>query len=163
MEFQRKNRVWILVAHESGARIFLREKPGSSLELLEQIEHPIGRAKNGQLQSDRAGREEGWGSSAQHYGMSQQVSATEKNALDFARELSSRLDQGLDQSRFDYLILVAGAKLLGLIQGVLSPRTAKKVIATESKNLSWIQSQGVPKHLVLLLENWDRQHGLISA
>ena len=47
---------WIVVAHEAGARFFENHGRGTGLELVEEIEHPDGRARDRDMASDRPGR-----------------------------------------------------------------------------------------------------------
>jgi len=47
---------WIVVAHEAGARFFENRGRGTGLELIEEVEHPEGRARDRDMASDRPGR-----------------------------------------------------------------------------------------------------------
>ena len=47
---------WIVVAHEAGARFFENDGRGTGLELVEEIEHADGRARDRDMASDRPGR-----------------------------------------------------------------------------------------------------------
>ncbi|MGB8330033.1 MAG: host attachment protein, partial [Polyangiales bacterium] len=47
---------WILVAHDAGARLFENRGRGKGLELIEMIDHPEGRERNRDVDSDRPGR-----------------------------------------------------------------------------------------------------------
>jgi protein required for attachment to host cells len=163
MEIHRLGPVWILVAHESGARIFSRLNPAADLELLEVIDHPIGRAKEQEMKSDRPGREEGWGPSAARYSFGKHVSATDKNAIDFAHDLAARLDKERDLNTFDRLILVAGPRFLGMLRQALPEQTAQRIVKTLDQNLGNIGDREIPKHLAPLLSELDRTAGLRQA
>jgi len=152
--------VWILVAHESGARIFNRWNPQSGLELIERIEHPIGRAKAGELLSDKPGSDEEWGSSGGKHSFGERLGPTDKNAIDFARELAKALDKARDRNQFDYLILVAGPRFLGMLRQLLPARTADRVVATLDQNLGTMEDREIPHHIHPLLEDFDRTKGL---
>lgn len=156
-------RMWIVVAHESGYRIFSRLGPRSRLELVEKVDHPIGRAKNGELKSDAPGSDEGWGPSGNHHRFDKRISPTEKNAIDFAKEIAVALDKFRDLNRFEYLVLVAGSKFLGEIQKHLPKPTVEKVVVRVNQNLGTIGDQEVPSHLTDILEDFDRSEGLKSA
>ena len=49
-------KTWILVAHEAGARLFANDGIGNGLALVESIDHPEGRARDRDIDSDRPGR-----------------------------------------------------------------------------------------------------------
>jgi protein required for attachment to host cells len=155
--------VWILVAHESGARIFSRLNHQSPLRLVETIANPIGRAKNQEIVSDKPGREEDWGPSANRHGFGSHIMPVEKNALDFARALAERLDKARDLNYFDHLILVAGPKMLGLIRRGLPLSTANRVVATLSQNLGKFENREISEHLTPVLDEFDRTQGLKSV
>jgi hypothetical protein len=41
------DKTWIVRAHQAGARVFENQGPGKALELLDEIDHPQGRARDG--------------------------------------------------------------------------------------------------------------------
>ena len=47
---------WILVAHRGGGRLFENSGPGTGLRLIQTIDHPQGRLKSGEINSDKPGR-----------------------------------------------------------------------------------------------------------
>lgn len=162
-QINRLGPIWILVAHESGARIFNRWNQQADLELIEVIDHPIGRAKSRELVSDKPGSEEDWGSSASKHGFGQKTLPTEKNALDFARELAQKLEKARDLNQYDYLVLVAGPKFLGMLRQVMSSQTSERVVATLDQNLGNSGDREIPRHINQLLADFDRTKGLRRA
>lgn len=163
MEVNRLGPVWILVAHESGARIFGRLNHREPIELLEKIDHPIGRAKTHNLVSDRQGREGEFAPSAGRHAVGDHTDPTQKNALDFARNLARAIDVARDLNRFEYLVLVAGPQFLGTLRQELSTGTAQRVIGSLPRNLGNIQDSEVPGHIMTVLEDFDRTAGLRPA
>jgi protein required for attachment to host cells len=163
MDFHLSSSVWILVAHESGARIFGRRNPKAQIELLKRIEHPIGRAKIHDLVSDRAGRDREFSPSAGRHAVADKTDPTERNAEDFARTLARAIDIARDLNRFDSLVIVAGPRFLGLLRKSLSTATLERVGGSLTQNLGNIDDREIPKHLREFLEEFDRTAGLRSA
>jgi len=140
------NTTWILVAHRSGARLFENFGPGKGLKLVEDVPHPEGRLKNGEIDSDRPGRAFDKFGGARH-GMSTEQEPTERIAQRFAKELSEKLVKGRVQNRYTKLVLVAEPRFLGELRNSLDSPTTALVSATLGKDLGGITIHDLPKHL----------------
>jgi len=137
---------WILVAHRSGARLFDAPGPGKGLTLIEQMENPEGRLKNGQIDSDRPGRAFDSFGGARH-AMSTEQQPTSHVAQRFAKVLGDRLSTGRLQHRFTKLALVAEPRFLGELRSSLDSPTAAMVSATLDKDLGGVADRDLPGHL----------------
>jgi protein required for attachment to host cells len=140
---------WVLVAHRSGARLFENAGRGKGLSLVQDLPHPEGRLKSGEINSDRPGRSysssSGGGGMARHgFGKDD---ATVEVAAHFARELAGLLDRGRTEKRFDQLVLVAEPSFLGNLRASLTTPTAAAVSATLDKDLGQVSEHDLPKHL----------------
>ncbi len=140
---------WVLVAHRGGARLFENAGRGKGLALVQDLPHPEGRMKSGEINSDRPGRSysnsSGGGGFARHgFGRDD---ATVEVAAQFARDLAGVLDRGRNDKRFDKLILVAEPSFLGNLRASLSAPTAAAVAATLDKDLAQVSEHDLPKHL----------------
>ena len=140
------NNTWILVAHRGGARLFESRGPGKGLNLLHDIPHPEDRLKNKDIGADKPGR------SFDSRGQSRHSLATEQEptahvAEQFAKHLSSLLDDGRNQQRYAKLVLVAEPRFLGSLRAALSSPTAALVTATLGKDLGGIEPHHIPGHL----------------
>jgi protein required for attachment to host cells len=154
------NPIWVLVVHESGARIFSRTKHGEPLVLVETIDHPVGRLKNSEIYQDRSGSNEEWGPSAQKHGYQKHLDAVEKNALDFAHDLAGRMNQASSLNRFAGFMIVAGPKMQGLLRGALSRQLELCLVGTVVQNLGKSDIRDVKTHIEPFLEDYDRTAGL---
>jgi protein required for attachment to host cells len=152
--------IWILVAHESGARIFKRTSRLKTLELIEAIDHPVGRLKNSEIYQDRSGSDEEWGPSAQKHGFQKQLQPVEKNALDFAKHLVGIVDHAYSLNRFAGFVIVAGPQMLGLIRSKLTTQLLHCLVGSVNQNLGNIETREVPKHVDSFLADYDRTAGL---
>jgi len=125
---------YIVVARRSGAVILSSRGPGTSMNLVADIDHPRGRLKAGDLETDRPGRAFDRAAQGRH-DYSPEESATDREEHDFALQLADQLDQHRNSGAFEQLVLVAGPKLLGKLRHALSAPTRKLVSAELDKDL----------------------------
>ena len=139
---------WILVAHDAGARIFDNHGPGKGIGLVEQIDHPDGRARDGELESDRPGRSFRKNSGdPRRASMSRSEGPHERVVADFARELAGKLQQARVGHTFERLVLVAPPKFLGLLRAALDGPTAALVVGSLDKDLAMSSEDVLVSHL----------------
>ena len=141
---------WVLVAHRSGARLFENRGPGKGLELLQTLEHPAGKLKNREIDSDKHGRSFDRRGGGRHAYTTEQEPTTHI-AEQFAKQLASLLDEGRTQQRYAQLILVAEPRFLGILRSALPAPTAAMVSATLDKDLGSADPRELPKHLEHLI------------
>lgn len=139
-------KTWILVAHRSGARLFENRGPGKGIELLQTLEHPAGKLKNHEIDSDKHGRSFDRRGTGRHAYSSEQEPTTHV-AEQFAKQLAALLEDGRVQSRYHRLVLVAEPRFLGILRAELSAPTSALVTATLDKDLGGIEARDLPKHL----------------
>lgn len=139
-------KTWILVAHRSGARLFENRGPGKGLDLVQSVEHPAGKLKNKEINSDKHGR------SFDRRGRGRHAYSTEQDAVNhvaeqFAKQLSGMLEEGRTHQRYAHVVLVAEPRFLGNLRAALSPQSAAMVRATLDKDLGSIEARDLPRHL----------------
>ena len=128
---------WIVVAHDAGARVFETHGRGTGLALVEEIEHPEGRARDRDMASDRPGRAFRKNSGDPgRASMSQSEGPHDRAVSDFARALAEKLKDARTQNRYWRLVLVAPPRFLGLLRSSLDGPTAKLVTASLDKDLA---------------------------
>lgn len=128
---------WILVAHQAGARVFANHGPGAGLELCEEIEHPEGRERDGEIDTDRPGRSFRKNSGdPSRAAMSRSEGPHDRAVAGFARDLAERLQRGRTQNHFERLVLVAPPKFLGLLRASLDGPTQQLVVGSLDKDLA---------------------------
>jgi len=139
-------KTWILVAHRSGARLFENRGPGKGLALVQSLEHPAGKLKNHEIDSDKHGRSFDRRGAGRHAYTAEQEPTTHV-AEQFARQLAALLEDGRNRQRYAQLVLVAEPRFLGLLRPALSASTAALVQATLDKDLGGVEARDLPKHL----------------
>ena len=140
------NNTWILVAHRGGARLFENKGPGKGMNLLHDIPHPEGRLKNKDIGVDKPGRSFDSHGQSRH-SLSKEQDPTTHVAEQFAKQLSTLLDDGRSHQRYAKLVLVAEPRFLGNLRAALSSPTAALVTATVDKDLGGVEPHNIPKHL----------------
>ncbi len=136
---------WIMVASRDEVRIFSRMGRGQ-IKLERDIGNPLGRLKNQDLESDKAGAPNDnriWGRPA----YSSEESAKERALKDFYREVCDQIDHALSTHQFERLILIAEPRLLGYIRGILSKNVQRAVCQTIPKDLSAERDQEIESRL----------------
>ena len=149
---------WILAADRAQARLYRLHGRGKPLSLIEQFEHPEGRAHEGDLVTDSgaAVMQSGGliaavgaiavsvavtiivmqsGGQGQRRDTEPEVSATEHEAQVFAGQLAQRLSRGRVERAFESLVLIAPPAFLGVLRKALDRDTRRCVKHEIDKNL----------------------------
>jgi len=141
-------KTWILVGHEAGARVFENRGPGKGLELVETIEHPEGRLRDRDIDSDRPGRSFRKDSGdPRRSAMSRGEGPHDRVIADFARALADKLQHGRVENQYERLVLVAPPGFLGLLRASLDGPTAELVVGSIDKDLATRKESELIKHL----------------
>lgn len=115
------NKDWIVVADRTRCRIFEQAKRNGPLEELADLVAPATRLKNQDINADRHGRAFDSAGQGRH-AMGSSVEPVEQEAIRFAKEVVTRLDEGRQNGRFSRLYLIAEPRFLGhLRQGFGRP------------------------------------------
>jgi len=137
---------WVLVAENSRARLFEMDSPRGALRELETLAHPEGRQKAGDIDSDRPGRAFDSRGEGRH-AMVRSVDPKEQGAMDFARRIAERLEQGRTGGAFDGLVLVAPPAFLGLLRKCFAEPLRKKVVREINKDLVHLGAEAIERHV----------------
>lgn len=130
------------MAHRSGARVLESHGPTSALKVIQELDHPEGRLKAQEINTDRPGQSHQSSLHSPHPQASEQT-ATDRVADEFARELAGMLDEGRVHNRFSRLVLVAGPRFLGKLRDALPHATESLVVASVDKNVADAEPQAV--------------------
>jgi protein required for attachment to host cells len=125
---------WVVVADTSRARIFSAEKPASTLIEIQTMAHPEARLHQGDLVSDKPGRDRSAG--VRSHDMGHETDAKEEEAVRFAATVCEALECGRTNGRFNKLYIVAAPAFLGLMRKQQSSSLQKMIGAEVSKNMA---------------------------
>jgi protein required for attachment to host cells len=139
------NDFWILVASRSEAKFYARNR-GGKLRLVEKVDHPSGRLKDRDFNTDKPGRSFESGAVGRH-SLSGHDTPHDRHAASFARTLAEMLREGRNAHRYAQCVLVAEPRFLGMLRDALDDVTAKTVIAQVPKELTAPGSGNLTAHL----------------
>ena len=125
---------WIVVADASRARFFAVDRPAGPLSEIETLSNPHARLHEGDLVSDRGGRDRNGGGSL--HGLKSGSSTKDELASRFAGEVCEHLEQGRRRGAFDKLYVVGAPTFLGLIRKHQSAKLRGLVGDEISKDLT---------------------------
>ena len=140
-------KIWILAADNSRARLFALHVPGKTPELIEEFDNPQGRAHNRDLVTDGDGRNFGRGDRHQGSTAPPGESAVEHEVELFAKRLAAHLEKARVEQRFDTVRLVAAPKFLGLLRQNLSKEVEKLVDESMAKDVAWFNDNALAEYL----------------
>lgn len=127
---------WIVVADAAVARFLARPSPDADLQEVEQLTDSAAHASNAALRRDAFGRRAGddlrmGGNATSSAGLDQE----HLESIGFARRVAARLDEALQQGRYDELRIACDPRFLGQLRRELSPQVAATVKEDIDKDL----------------------------
>ena len=138
---------WIVVAESSRARIFTMEGALAPLRELEGLSHPEARLPGRELKSDRSARVFRGRGQENHPG-EPNVEPKQQEAIQFARQISERLEQARTKGELEELVLIAPPAFLGLLRQNLSAATEKHLVKSIDKNLVQMSEREIREYVV---------------
>ena len=139
------SQIWVAVADSSRARIFEAETPASSLKEIQTFAHPEARLHEGDLTTDRSGRDTN--SSAGSHGFGTENQAKEEEAQRFASMVCSNLETACKQGNFKKLYIIAAPAFLGLMRKHRSNQVKNLLVDELPKNLATKDPETIRSHL----------------
>lgn len=145
------HKTWIVVAHRAGAIFYESRGPALPLSRALLVENPLGRARSGEIETDRPGRAFDRKGGGRH-AMSKEESSTEHVEHEFVQRLLAQLESSHATGAFDRLVLIAPPKMLGrLRQGLAAPLRAL-LVADMAKDLAMATADDVRRQLEPLIQ-----------
>lgn len=139
-----KPATWVLVANRANARIF--EKLSlTKIRLVKTLEHPEGRRKDREVDSDRPGRSFARAGAARH-AFSRDEEPAEHHANVFAKQLAGEMDGLVRDHHPREVVLIAEPKFLGQIKSHMAENTTR-ITKTISKELVSESEHELLEHL----------------
>lgn len=105
---------WIVVADACRARFFCADKPAGPLLEIKTLSNPHARLHEGDLVSDKSGRDSGRNGASHGFGNAN--SAKEETANRFAGEVCAHLEDGRHRNTFDKLYVMGAPAFLGMLR-----------------------------------------------
>jgi protein required for attachment to host cells len=126
--------IWVLAADNSRARFFSTEKSRSPLQETRDLVDPQARLHDGDLVTDRDGRDRNPG--AQYHGIGNDRSARDDGADRFAQQVCAELDAARARGELTKLYIVAAPAFLGLLRKHQSAPLRQLIAGEVAKNMA---------------------------
>ncbi len=139
-------KMWVLVAESSRARLFETDRAHGPLRELEDFVHPAARQHERELNTDLPGRTFDSAGQGRH-AMEEPTRPKVSEAEEFARQLAARLEDARTEHCYARLGLIAAPAFLGLLRQHLSAETQKLVSFTLDKNLAHMETDQIGAHI----------------
>jgi len=139
----------VVVADYAVARFYRLPNAAVRLELIDALSNPSARTTERELVSGRPGRmfDRGTGHPQSFDPRSRHKRIFEEN---FARSIARRIGRQLAAERADELVVVAGPRLLGLIELQLSKAARRRLAATVPQDLARLSAVEIGRKLMPL-------------
>lgn len=135
----------VLVADNSRARFFTAEKAASPLMEIRDLTYPEARLHEGDLVTDKSGRDRNPGMGA--HGFGNESARKQDGAERFALQVCSELESARNAGEFRKLYVVAAPSFLGLLRKHQSSALRQMVVSEVDKNLATHDAAAIRKHL----------------
>jgi protein required for attachment to host cells len=142
------DKLWILVGNASRMRLFSADERGEDWTLLEEFRHDESRAHEGDLREQRDNPNAGT-----LHGPNVETEPNTRQELEhdrFARQLSGRLDRGVDDHTFERLIIAAPPSFLGRLRKALSKRVLQRLVLDLDADYSNVPARELPNRVPVL-------------
>lgn len=141
---------WVVVAESARARIFFLPEAGGKVTEVADLSHPEARLHDTELASDAPGRSFDSHGQGRH-GMEPPTAPKDREAQLFAGEIARFVDEGLNEGRFESLVLMAPPKFLGLLRRALGSAARRSVAAEIDKNRLGADEETISREASALL------------
>lgn len=151
--------IWVLVADEAIARILQWPGNDNTLESVEEITDPAAHADGADLRRDAHGRRAGSATAGARQNTAHRLTPTASitssagedeqhlEAERFAGQVADRLNQALQQHRYDELRIAAAPRFLGMLRKHLDKNVASTVTEEIDKDLIHLQNKEITARL----------------
>ena len=138
-------KLWILVAESTHARLFEAKSLTKPLNEVHEFSFPEARLHERDIYSDRPGRVNDRMGEARHAMEGPDIRNQQHH--DFSRQIADYLDDGRQRNAFQRLILIAPPDFLGALRDHLGHEVEKRIERTIHKNLAGADAQKIHDYI----------------
>jgi protein required for attachment to host cells len=138
---------YALVANRASASLYRTLGPGVAPELVRHFDHPEGRLKSGEINTDRPGRGSDSAGGGRTHAFTPNEGPVERVARDFATQLAKDLDHARKNNEYDQLALIAPPRMLGYLREAMDTQTRGLVYGEIPKDIDPADAMEARKHL----------------
>jgi len=140
-------KTWVVVGDSSRTRIFSWADRAAPLVEVDDLVHPESRQHAQGITSDLPGSRSG-GPIGQHHNMDERTGIHEQERINFAREVTARLEKGRTGGEFEALMIVASPSFLGELRKHMANPLRATVVNELDKNIVESDPEDIRSHLV---------------
>lgn len=140
--------LWILVANASRARLFSTDERAEKWDLREEFYHEESRQHSVDLLNQEDNPNAGTLRKP-----SAENAPNGRQSLEhgrFARELSDRLERGLNDHAFERIVIAAPPEFLGLLRKAISPRVQQRLMLDMRADFTQIPVKDLPERIPVI-------------
>jgi protein required for attachment to host cells len=141
---------WIVVADERRALVYVSGARSEPFDLALSIENE-GDGPDRDLESDRPGRTFS-SSTGQRHAVGGERSTRRTRQEGFARRIAEEVERARQTGRFESLVLMCGARMLGLLRDALAAPCRELVVSEVSKDMAKHDEPAIRAHVTQ--ETW---------
>lgn len=139
-------KTWIVVTNRTEAKVFeFSNRKGSVVEFVTKMENPRGRLRSGDINADKPGVFLGYWGRGTHLVKGQ--SPTERVAQEFAKKVSTFLEESHQKQKFDELVLISDPHFMGRLRGLMSKEVKQAIAREVIKDLGMVTAQELQNRL----------------
>lgn len=128
IDFSKNRKIRRYVVANRTSAVIYREGRSGHFVFVKRLSHAEGKAKAGELDSDRPGRSVSTGGAGTiHHGLEKRSDRYEESIRKFAARIAKFLKESQARDRFEELVLVAEPHFLGVLKGEL-PASILKIV-----------------------------------
>lgn len=144
------SRFWIVAADRAGARILETDKRAGPVTEVSKLDHPDGRLKEGDFDTDSPGAAPGNGGNSRHP-MGHENARKEQETREWARDIAGHLEKALRKKEYEELYIVSEPGFLGSLRAVLPDNVRRAVKGEVGKDVTHQNPEQIRKQLPDLL------------
>ncbi|ATB35756.1 hypothetical protein CYFUS_001170 [Cystobacter fuscus] len=139
--------LWILVANASRARLFSTDERAEKWDLREEFFHEESRQRSSELLEQPDNPNAGHLSKPQSENQPDARQQLEHQR--FARQLSERLERGINDRAFDRVVIAAPPEFLGMLRKAISPRVQQRLMLDMRADYTHVPVKDLPERIPL--------------
>lgn len=138
---------YALVANRASASLYRTMGPGVAPELVRHFDHPEGRLKAGEINTDRPGRGSDSSGGGRTHAFTPNEAPVEHVARDFASQLAKDLGHARMNNEYDQLALIAPPRMLGYLREAMDTQTRGLIYGEIPKDIDPADPMAARKQL----------------
>lgn len=160
MKVPAKGTTWIVVGHQSRARIFEYDESSEALRLVNDIRHPQARVKGSRFVSDRPGRtfnswtraKGGHGTATPRHSYGSEDSPHLHELKVMSQKIVGTLENARSDRKFNRLVFVMPSKMMGILRKKIRAPMRRLITNHLDRDYAWVSRPALEKRLVEQLE-----------